>query len=184
MQNYRLILLDRDGVINYESPAYIRCADDWKAIPGSLAAIARLNQQGFKVAIVTNQSGIARGFYNEEALLSIHAKMKLALSEEAGIIDAIFYCPHHPEDQCECRKPKPGLLWQALRHFQTQPQEAMLIGDSKRDIMAAKAVGCDAILVETGNGRSEKQHFNGLDIPVLADLRSAVDYIIQQQESN
>ncbi len=184
MKSYQLILLDRDGVINYESADYIRCVSDWVAIPGSLAAIAKLNKQGFKVAVVTNQSGIARGFYDEDDLFSIHEKMKLALAKERGKVDAIFYCPHHPDEQCECRKPKPGLLLQALQHFQVQPQEAILIGDSKRDIMAANQIGCDVILVETGNGKSEKKNLDDVDIPVLANLRAAVKYIIQQQETN
>lgn len=138
--NERLIILDRDGVINYDSDNYIRSPQEWNPIPNSLQAIARLNQAGFRVAIATNQSGIGRGYYTEEVLASIHKKMLDLLALEGGKIDIIFYCPHLPSDHCECRKPKPGLLHQIAHHFQcTSLANIPFIGDSACDIDAAIA---------------------------------------------
>lgn len=143
----KLVILDRDGVINVDSEAYIKSPDEWHPIEGSLEAIARLNDAGIQVAIATNQSGIARGYFTEQTLRHIHEKMESALMAYGGYIDQIFYCPHGPNDRCECRKPKPGLLKQALQYFSVLPNEACFVGDSPRDIEAAKSVGVRPIAV-------------------------------------
>jgi D-glycero-D-manno-heptose 1,7-bisphosphate phosphatase len=149
---YKIIILDRDGVVNEDSPYYIRSAAEWHAIPGSLEAIAKLNLAGYKVALATNQSGLARGYFTKERLDHIHAKMEQDLAAVGGHFDGIFICPHAPEDNCACRKPKPGLLLQIATRFNVAPKEMLAIGDSMRDLLAAHAAGCDSILVKTGNG--------------------------------
>lgn len=143
----KLILLDRDGVINYDSPEFIKSPHEWKAIPGSLKAIAMLNQANIRIAIATNQSGLARGYFTEETLNQIHQKMHEELKAEGGMIDKIFYCPHGPHDHCDCRKPKPGMLLKAFDYFNVKAEQACFIGDSARDIEAAMAANCDGILV-------------------------------------
>lgn len=148
---FKLILLDRDGVINYDSDDFIKSPDEWHAIPGSLEAIALLNKAGIKVAIASNQSGLARGYFTEETLQKIHQKMLNELKQYNGHIDKIFYCPHGPNDNCECRKPKPGMLLQAFKYFNVKPEEACFAGDSQRDIDAAKTAGCHPILINTQN---------------------------------
>lgn len=152
-----LVILDRDGVINEESHEYIKSPKEWLPIEGSLEAIAKLKNAGIKVTIATNQSGIARGLYTEETLDKIHLKMIQALEKLGASIDGIFYCPHHPKDNCSCRKPKPGLLKRIAKQFKADLKEAICIGDSLRDLQAAQAVGAKPIVVLTGNGR---QSFN------------------------
>lgn len=151
----RLLLLDRDGVINHDSPDFIKSPEEWHPIPKSLEAIARFKQQGWLVAVITNQSGIGRGLYTEQTLEAIHQKFKQALRAQNVDIDGIFYCPHLPDADCNCRKPKPGLIQQALQTFNINPQSAPvpLIGDSLRDLIAASAAQCHPVLVKTGNGQ-------------------------------
>jgi D-glycero-D-manno-heptose 1,7-bisphosphate phosphatase len=150
-----LIILDRDGVINADSAEHIKSPEEWHAISGSLEAIAKLNRAGHTVVVATNQSGVARGYFNLQTLAAIHQKMQDELAKVGGHIDAIFFCPHGPDDNCDCRKPKPGLLWQIAKQFNTDFKDALVIGDSLRDIQAAQAVGCKAILVKTGKGANE-----------------------------
>lgn len=176
-----LIILDRDGVINYDSPNYIKSRDEWQPIPGSLEAIVKLNKAGFKVAVATNQSGIGRGFYTFSTLLQIHQKMHEALAALGGHIDMISICPHHPDENCTCRKPKPGLIYKIAEHFNLDLSQAKIlaIGDSLCDLKAAKMAGCQPILVLTGNGQST---LNGLtadlkDTQVYEDLAHAVNAI-------
>jgi D-glycero-D-manno-heptose 1,7-bisphosphate phosphatase len=171
-----LIILDRDGVINYDSPDYIKSPEEWHPIPGSLEAIAQLNQAGHTVVIATNQSGIGRGYYNVETLQAIHAKMLAALAAVGGHIDGIFYCPHKPEDHCDCRKPKPGLLLQIAEKFHTDFKDAVFIGDSWRDVEAAQAVHCKAVLVTTEAPLIQKGMLNR--IPLFDNLAAAVDAIL------
>ncbi len=149
---FPLIILDRDGVINMDSVDYIRSPDAWHPIPGSLEAIAQLTHAGFKIAIATNQSGIARGYYNDAVVAAIHEKMQQQLHALQAQVDAIFYCPHLPDANCDCRKPKPGLLWQIQHHFNCSLHGVPMVGDSLRDLQAAQAAGCQPILVKTGNG--------------------------------
>lgn len=147
-----LIILDRDGVINYDSEDYIKSPEEWIALPGSLEAIAEFNRAGHIVVVATNQSGIGRSYYTEQTLHAIHQKMEDELQKVGGSLKGIFYCAHHPDDNCECRKPKAGLLHQISKALSCNFDDAVMIGDSKRDIETAHAVGCRAILVRTGNG--------------------------------
>jgi D-glycero-D-manno-heptose 1,7-bisphosphate phosphatase len=149
----KLVILDRDGVINEDSKDYIKSPEEWHPIPGSLPAIALLNQQGYTVVVATNQSGLARGYYNEDMLNAIHHKMHEAVKAINGKIDHIFFCPHGPTDNCDCRKPKPGLLHQIAAHYNIALDNVPYIGDSYRDLEAAQSAGATPILVLTGNGR-------------------------------
>lgn len=156
----KLIILDRDGVINFDSPDFIKSPEEWRPIPGSLEAIAKFNQAGYKVVVTTNQSGLGRGLYDENTLVSIHEKMLKAIQQAGGHIDHIFVCPHLPDANCDCRKPKPGLLYQVAKYFNVNLQDLNIpaIGDSLRDLEAAKAANCRPILVHTGNGLKTAQN--------------------------
>lgn len=154
----KLIILDRDGVINEDSDEYIKSPAEWRAIPGSLEAIAQLNKAGFKITVATNQSGIARGYFSLETLQAIHQKMQTELAVFNGKIDYLVFCPHGPDDECDCRKPKPGLLKKIADHFQIDlTTQALAIGDSLRDIEAAQTLNCPAWLVKTGKGEKTLQ---------------------------
>lgn len=175
----RLIILDRDGVINEDSDAYIKSPDEWSPIPGSLEAIARLNRADYRVVVATNQSGVARGLFTLDTLNRIHDKMHRALAEVGANIDAIFYCPHGPEDQCTCRKPQPGLLHDIERRLGISLRGVPAIGDSLRDLQAAAAVGAAPFLVLTGKGRRTREKLDpAADIPVFEDLAAAVDALL------
>jgi len=180
----KLIILDRDGVINHESLEYIKSEDEFIPIEGSLEAIAKLNNAGYKVIIATNQSGVARGLYTLETLSKIHRKLKHELNKINGEIAEIFYCPHHPDDNCDCRKPKLGMFKKIQQQFNNDLSEVYFIGDSKTDIKAALDLPCKPILVLTGKGQ---QTLN--DNPELAeilnftDLAEAVDYILSAEKA-
>ena len=149
-----LIVLDRDGVINEDSEAYIKSPDEFCFIPGNLEAIVKLKQAGFTVVIATNQSGVARGFFTEKTLQRIHNKLITSLKKFNTSLDGIFYCPHHPDDRCDCRKPKPGLFYQVCKQFHCKGDELLCVGDSLRDLQAANQAGCQSlVLVKTGNGQ-------------------------------
>ncbi len=150
--NQKLIILDRDGVINMDSKAYIKSPEEWIPIAKSLEAIQLLTQLGFTIAIVTNQSGVGRGYYDLATLAAIHEKMLKAIRKVGGEIAAIFFCPHTPEAGCDCRKPKTGLFKRLQNYFQCDLKNIWAVGDSKRDIEAAVSVGCQPVLVKTGNG--------------------------------
>jgi len=165
------IILDRDGVINQDSKDYIKSPDEWQPIPGSLEAIRDLKQAGLKVFVVTNQSGIGRGFYSIDVLAAIHEKMQnLIIGLGSSPIDHIYYCPHHPDAQCDCRKPKPGLLNQARAEYQLEG-EIYYVGDSLKDVQAAKAAGINSVVVLTGNGLKTQQALNDSTVPVFKDLK-------------
>lgn len=149
----KLIILDRDGVINYDSAEFIKKPGEWKPIPGSLEAIARLNQAGHRVVVATNQSGVGRGLLDMATLNAIHDKMHKALAHVGGRIDAVFYCPHAQDADCGCRKPKPGLLEDIARRFNINLGGVPCIGDSLRDLQAAARVEAQPILVLTGKGQ-------------------------------
>jgi D-glycero-D-manno-heptose 1,7-bisphosphate phosphatase len=148
----KLIILDRDGVINHDSDAYIKAPDEWRPIAGSLEAIARLTKAGYRVVVASNQSGVARGLFDLATLASIHAKMHQAVAAAGGRIDAVFFCPHAADDRCNCRKPKPGMIEEILRRFDADARKVAVVGDSLRDLEAAAAVGCRPVLVLTGKG--------------------------------
>ena len=172
----KFIILDRDGVINYDSDKYIKSADEWEPILGSLEAIARLNQAGYRVVIITNQSGIARGLYTLNDLNQIHNKMYKLLSEVGGTIEAIFFCPHNEKENCRCRKPCPGLFHEFVERVGTSLVNVPAVGDSLRDLQAASAAGAQPILVRTGNGvRTLNGDMDGLeDVLVYDDLAAFV----------
>jgi len=152
----KLVILDRDGTINHDSDQYIKSPAEWKPIPGSLEAIARLTQGGWRVVVATNQSGIARGLFDMTTLNAIHGEMHRAVVQAGGRIDAIFFCPHAADSNCECRKPKPGLLREIASRFGVELDDVPMIGDSLRDLEAAAAAGAQAYLVLTGNGRKAR----------------------------
>jgi D-glycero-D-manno-heptose 1,7-bisphosphate phosphatase len=148
----KLIILDRDGVINQDSDQFIKSPDEWKPIPGSLEAIARLNQAGYRVVVATNQSGIGRNLFDMATLNAIHDKMHRALGAIGGRIDAVFFCPHPADSTCSCRKPKPGMLEDIGQRFNVPLAGVPAVGDSPRDLEAAAAVGASPVLVKTGKG--------------------------------
>lgn len=165
----RLILLDRDGVINAESEAFIKEADEWQALPGSLAAIAQLKRRGFQVAVCSNQSGVGRGLMSEAALERIHDKLLAGLTELGAGLDAVRYCPHHPDDDCDCRKPRPGMLLDIMAELGATPAETVFVGDSLRDLEAAGAAGCRAALVRTGNGATTEAQARAMGVIWVGD---------------
>lgn len=176
----RLVVLDRDGVLNKESDAFIKSPAEWVPIAGSMQAVARLNQAGFRVVVATNQSGIARGLLDLDTLGLIHAKMRDALSDVGGHVDGIFFCPHGPGDGCNCRKPLPGLFQQISERFDVDLAGVPAIGDSLRDLQAASAVGASPMLVRTGKGkRTLGSPDLAADIPVFDDLAAAVDQLLK-----
>jgi D-glycero-D-manno-heptose 1,7-bisphosphate phosphatase len=176
-----VIILDRDGVINEDSDAYIKSASEWVPIPGSLEAIARLNHAGFRVGIVSNQSGIARGFFDTAALGAMHRKLRELLANHGGRIEMIAYCPHGPADGCACRKPQPGLLAAVARRFGVDFRGVPLVGDSLSDIEAARSLGMIPWLVLTGKGtRTVARGMGDLGgVRVLPDLRAVVDELVK-----
>ncbi|MDR5778495.1 D-glycero-beta-D-manno-heptose 1,7-bisphosphate 7-phosphatase [Caballeronia sp. LZ065] len=182
--NRKLVVLDRDGVINVDSDAYIKSPDEWVAIPGSLEAIARLNQAGYRVAIASNQSGIGRGLFDMAALNAMHQKMNRAAASVGGRIDAVFFCPHTAEDQCDCRKPKPGMLQQIIDRFEIDADDTPLVGDSLRDLQAGETLGFRLHLVLTGKGEKTLKEGNLPEGTVVhKDLRAfALDLIAKHQD--
>lgn len=175
------IILDRDGVINYDSDEYIKSPDEWLPIPGSLEAIAQLNRCGFRVLVATNQSGVGRGYYDLETLSQIHEKLMQSLASVGGYVEEIFFCPHMPDHNCDCRKPKPGLLHAMCEKYQIDFPSTYFIGDSYADMQVALIVGCKPLLVRTGNGNlTLKNHPAFMSIPNFSDLAHAVDYVLAQ----
>ena len=181
MSRNRYILLDRDGVINRDSDDFIKSPEEWQPIDGSLEAIALLNEQGYKVVVITNQSGIARGLFDAATLEKIHAKMRRMAEEKGGKIEAIYFCPHGPDDGCTCRKPKPGLLESFAAEKNVSLSGMTVIGDSLRDIQSAQAVGANPILVKTGKGQKTLTDNPDLNIPVFENLYAAAKYITSGQ---
>jgi D-glycero-D-manno-heptose 1,7-bisphosphate phosphatase len=179
----RLVVLDRDGVINQESAEYIKTPEEWQPIDGSLQAIARLCAAGFDVVLATNQSGVSRGLFSPLMLDAIHRRMTAAIEAHGGVLAGIFVCPHGPDDGCECRKPKPGLMYQIEKAVGRQLAQQPVIGDSMRDIEAGRAVGARLILVRTGNGlETEKALSASDDVEVYDDLAAAADALIGPQD--
>lgn len=176
----KLVILDRDGVINEDSDDYIKSPDEWIPIEGSLEAIARLTQAGYTVVVATNQSGVARGLFSETMLTMIHEKMQHLVSSFGGKIDHVFYCPHGPNNSCVCRKPLPGLFNQIASYYHTTLIGVPAIGDSFRDIQAAMAVNAKPILVLTGKGYRTISNPNLTNnVITCQDLNSAVEFILK-----
>jgi len=149
----KFVILDRDGTINHDSDQYIKSPEEWKPIKGSMEAIARLTQAGCRIVVATNQSGIARGLFDMTTLNAIHNAMHRAAAQAGGRIDAIFFCPHAADSDCECRKPRPGMLLEIARRFNVPLEDAYMVGDAVRDVQAAAAAGAKPVLVLTGKGR-------------------------------
>ncbi|HVC12238.1 MAG TPA: D-glycero-beta-D-manno-heptose 1,7-bisphosphate 7-phosphatase [Burkholderiales bacterium] len=152
----KLIILDRDGTINHDSDQYIKSPAEWKPLKGSLEAIARLTQAGYRIVVATNQSGIARGLFDMTTLNAIHDALHRAVNQAGGRIDAIFFCPHAADSNCECRKPKPGMLREIAKRLNVSLDGVPVVGDALRDLQAAAAVGARPILVLTGKGRKTR----------------------------
>ncbi|WP_454693250.1 D-glycero-beta-D-manno-heptose 1,7-bisphosphate 7-phosphatase [Achromobacter aegrifaciens] len=176
----KLIILDRDGVINQDSDSFVKNPEEWIALPGSLHAIARLTQAGWKVVVATNQSGLARGLFDMDTLTAIHTKMRRELAAAGGSIDAVFMCPHGPDDNCSCRKPKPGMFEQIGHRYDVDLAGVPAVGDSLRDLQASSSVGCSPWLVLTGNGKKTLAK-GGLpdNTRVCDDLSAVVDTLLQ-----
>ena len=175
----RLVILDRDGVINQESDAYIKTPEEWVPLPGSLEAIARLHRNGYKVVVASNQSGVARHLFSLDTLAAIHGRMKREVEAAGGKIDSIFFCPHGPKEACDCRKPKPGLLKQIAERYGVRLQGIPMIGDSERDLQAARAVGGRPILVKTGNGLKTLEEDHEVE-EAYDDLASAAAQLVKE----
>lgn len=177
----KLIILDRDGVINEDSDDYIKSPEEWVPIPGSLEAITSLNQGGYRVVVATNQSGLGRGLFDIETLNRIHAKMHRRLAALGGTIDAIFYCPHTPGDHCTCRKPEPGLLREISARLKTNLDDVPCVGDTLRDLQAARSVGCQPILVRSGKGeRTIEQGKDLKNVAIFANLAAVAEHLLSR----
>ena len=174
----RYVILDRDGVINLDSDAFIKSPQEWLPIPGSLEAIAYLYQHGFKIVVITNQSGIARGLFSLEILTAIHRKMQQLTLAAGGLIEAIYFCPHGPGSDCSCRKPKPGLFQTFAQDKQVALANIYSVGDSLRDLQASLAVGAKPILVKTGKGQQTLLENPDLNVPIFENLYDAANYIV------
>lgn len=177
----KLVILDRDGVINHDSPEFIKSPAEWIPIPGSLEAIARLNQAGYRVVVATNQSGVGRGFFAMATLNAIHQKMHTAAQQVGADIDAVFFCPHTQADNCDCRKPKSGMLIEIAKRFEInlRQESVITVGDSLRDLQAGFVVGCVPYLVLTGKGQ-DTVNKGGLPpgTRIYADLAEVVDALL------
>ena len=177
----KLVILDRDGVINHDSAQFIKSPDEWKPLAGSLEAIALLNQNGYRIALATNQSGIGRGLFDMATLNAIHDKMHKALAQVGGRIDALFYCPHAAEANCICRKPKPGMIEEISKRFGMDLKGVPSVGDSLRDLQASDRLGTQTILVRTGKGEQTLAAGNLPDNTwVCSDLADAAHRIITE----
>lgn len=175
----RLVILDRDGVINEDSDEFIKSPDEWKPLPGSLEAIAQLTNAGWRVVVATNQSGLSRKLFDIDTLNAIHDKMYNMVNEYGGVIDAVFFCPHGPKDNCDCRKPKPGMLEQISQRLRVKLDGVPVIGDSLRDLQAAQAIGAQPVLVRTGKGTKTLYSSEGIeDVPVYCDLKQAANALL------
>ncbi len=167
----KVIILDRDGVINEDSDDYIKSTDEWVPINGSLEAISRLKKAGFTVAVATNQSGLARGLFDEKTLQAMHDKMHGLLAQRGASVDSIVFCPHGPSENCSCRKPKPGMLLQIAKQFSVKPYETVFVGDTFTDITAARLAGSQPVLVKSGKGlRTLDKHGPIEGVPVYDHL--------------
>ena len=180
-----LVILDRDGVINEDSPDYIKSAAEFLFIPGSVAAIAQLSNAGFTIAVATNQSGLGRGLFDLDDLEAMHEKLNDAVHAAHGSIAGIFYCPHTPDDNCNCRKPKPGMLDAINAELGIPLKDAWLIGDSLRDLEAGLARGCKPLLVRTGKGAATEKKLSAhpalATTPTFNTLADAANYLVAIQ---
>ena len=175
----KVLVLDRDGVINEDSPDYIRSVEEWQPIPGSIEAIARASKAGYTIAVASNQSGLARGLFDLDALTEIHDRMIEAVEDAGGRIDIITWCPHHPDEDCECRKPRIGLLMRIEQELGVSLAGQWFVGDSTRDLEAARAAGMIPVLVRTGNGSKIENDIDRREVRVFDDLGGAVEELLK-----
>ena len=178
----RLVILDRDGVINRDSPDFVKTTGEWLPLPGSIRAIADLSAAGFTVTIASNQSGLARGLFDRAALGAMHRKLRRLVGRHGGRVDRIVVCPHGPDDGCDCRKPRPGLLRRLARFYRCDLNGVPVVGDSLRDLQAAVRVGARPMLVRTGNGRRTESMLDGelAAIEVFDDLAAAAATLVKE----
>jgi D-glycero-D-manno-heptose 1,7-bisphosphate phosphatase len=177
----KLVILDRDGVINYDSDEYVKTIDEWIPLPGSIEALGKLTKAGYTIAIATNQSGIARQYFSVETLTAMHKKMVDLATLAGAKIDYIAYCPHGPDDQCDCRKPLPGLIHQIESALSVSAAGCFMVGDSLRDLQAGQAAGLQAALVLTGKGKKTFDKGLGLEnVSIFDDLNAFVNQLIKQ----
>lgn len=180
----KLVILDRDGTINHERDDYIKSPEEWVPLPGAIEAIARLNHAGWHVVVATNQSGIGRGLFDMAAMNAMHAKMHQMLARHGGRVDAVFFCPHTPEDLCTCRKPQPGLFKMIGERFGVSLGEVPMVGDLPRDVLAAQSVGCEPHLVRTGQAAAMTDvelvdlRRQVPDLTIHPDLSAFADFLI------
>lgn len=178
----KLIILDRDGVINLDSSRFVKTPDEWIPIPGSIEAIAKFHRAGYIVAVASNQSGLARGLFDRAALRAMHRKFRRVVAAAGGRVDRIVVCPHGPDDGCVCRKPKPGLLQRLARHYDTDLAGVPVVGDSLRDLQAAARAGARPILVRTGNGDNTAASLTDdlRSVEVFDDLAATADQLTRE----
>ena len=178
----KLVILDRDGTINEDSEDFVKSPSEWQPLPGALDAIARLNHAGWHVVVASNQSGLGRGLFDVASLNAMHAKMYKMLAAVGGRIDAVFYCPHAPDDKCHCRKPEPGLFEQIAERYGIDLKGAAVVGDALRDVVAGARAGCEPHLVLTGNGAAYRGHALPETFPantqVHEDLSAFADWMV------
>ena len=181
----KLVILDRDGTINEDSADYVKTPDEWTPLPGALAAIARLNHAGWHVVIASNQSGLGRGLFDVSTLNAMHAKMHTLLAAVGGRVDAVFYCPHAPDEGCHCRKPEPGLFELIGERYGLDLHGVPALGDTVRDALAAVAAGCEPHLVLTGKGAAYRAHSLPETFPqatrVHEDLAAFAEFLIARE---
>ncbi|MFA5679426.1 MAG: D-glycero-beta-D-manno-heptose 1,7-bisphosphate 7-phosphatase [Pseudomonas sp.] len=175
----KLIILDRDGVINEDSDAFVKSVDEWIPLPGSIEAIARLSQAGWTVAVATNQSGLARGYFTEQTLEAMHQRLRELVAEQGGRVDLIRHCPHGPDDGCDCRKPLSGLFRQIATHYRISLDGVPTVGDSLRDLQAGVAVGCQPYLVRTGKGQVTESKPLPAGTRVFDDLAAVASHLLE-----
>ena len=181
----KLIILDRDGVINEDSDNYIRSVDEWIPVPGSINAIVELSKAGYTIAVATNQSGLARGYFPESELDAMHNKMNALVDADGGNIESVLFCPHGPDDNCECRKPNPGMVKQLLTEHNVEASETWVVGDSLRDLQAGLNAGCKVALVKTGKGERtikviEEREPQLKSIPLFKNLKEFSEQLLSE----
>lgn len=189
IMNKKIIILDRDGVINEDSDDYIKSPEEYIPIPGSLEAISLLNKAGYTVVVASNQSGIARGYFSLETLEQMHGKLSSLLADKGGKIDKIYFCPHSPDDHCDCRKPQPGLFLKILEDYPVEPRGVVVIGDSLKDLQVARAVNMVPMLVRTGKGAITEAALRNdvklgeqfANVKVFDDLSQAVEEVLDNE---
>ncbi len=173
----KVVLLDRDGVLNRDRSDYVRTVEQLVVLPGIPAAVARLNRAGYRVCLITNQAAVAKGLIHPETLEAIHARLSDTIGAGGGRIDAIYHCPHRDEDRCGCRKPAPGLILRAREEWGFDPARTWMVGDTRRDMEAARAAGCRAALVLTGHSEKNRETLSW-GVPVFDDLPAFVDFLL------